>query len=85
MKRRSIAGPVVVRATLLALAAITLLGSGCSARQAYEAGQTWQRNPCLRLADAQDRQRCLERVRMDFDQYQKESGTARGERVEPPR
>lgn len=85
MRHRPIPSLGGIRTTVLALVAAALLAAGCSARQAYETGQAWQRNECLRLPDAQDRQRCLERVRMDFDQYQKESGAARGQRVEPPR
>ncbi len=53
---------------------IALLCTGCSSQQLFTTGQAWQRQQCDRLADAQDRQRCLERAAVDYDRYRRESG-----------
>ncbi len=49
-----------------------LLLAGCSAQQTYQAGQTWQRNECQKLNDAQARGRCLESASAAYDTYQRQ-------------
>ena len=49
--------------------------AGCSAQQTYMAGQTWQRNECQRLNDAQARAKCLESANASFDAYQRQLET----------
>lgn len=55
----------------------------CSGRQTYELGQAWQRDRCLRIADAEARGRCLESADMPYEQYQRQS-TDRPEELRPP-
>jgi hypothetical protein len=45
---------------------------GCSTQQTYQAGQTWQRNECQKMVDAQARGRCLESASASFDAYQRQ-------------
>ncbi|MBU1236690.1 MAG: hypothetical protein KJ634_11825 [Gammaproteobacteria bacterium] len=54
--------------------AVLLLGNlaGCSSRQWYAAGQNYQRNQCERLPDMGERQRCLEKANMSYEEYEKE-------------
>ncbi|ACB35930.1 conserved hypothetical protein [Leptothrix cholodnii SP-6] len=66
---------------LLTLAAATFLGA-CSSRMAYESGQAMQRNACDKIIDMQERQRCMARVNMPYDKYQREADEARGGAVE---
>lgn len=62
------------------LAALALLATGgCSSQQAYGVGQAWQRNECYKLAEMNDRQRCLKEADRSYDSYQKDTeslGTA---------
>ncbi|HEY9193633.1 MAG TPA: hypothetical protein VIO81_12235 [Methyloversatilis sp.] len=51
----------------------TLLSSGCSARQAYETGQAWQRNHCDRIVDFEERRRCLEAADVPYDSYRRQT------------
>lgn len=53
---------------------------GCSSQQLYESGQTWQRNRCNQIFDAQERIRCLESTSTSFEEYQRESEAARNAR-----
>jgi hypothetical protein len=46
--------------------------SGCSTQQTYQAGQTWQRNECQKMADVQARGRCLDSASASFDAYQRQ-------------
>jgi hypothetical protein len=45
---------------------------GCSTQQTYQAGQTWQRNECQKMVDAQARGRCLDSASASFDAYQRQ-------------
>ena len=62
-------------AGLLALA-------GCSSQQLYGAGQGWQQQECQRLADAQERQRCMSSASRSYEEYRREAEAAR-RRSEP--
>lgn len=46
--------------------------TGCTARQLYASGQSWQRNQCFRLVDTVQRKQCLARTWMPYDQYKRE-------------
>jgi hypothetical protein len=46
--------------------------AACSAQQLYAGGQAWQRNQCFKLVDAVQRERCLARTRVPYDQYERE-------------
>ena len=50
-----------------------LLSSGCSARQAYETGQAYQRNRCDRMVDFEERRRCLETADVPYDSYRRQT------------
>lgn len=56
---------ITLLAALLALAA-------CSPMQWYTAGRQWQRDSCLRLPEAAQRERCLRDAAMPFETYQRE-------------
>jgi hypothetical protein len=47
--------------------------SGCSSQQMYASGQGYQRNQCERLPDMGERQRCLEKANMSYEEYKKET------------
>lgn len=57
---------------ILACVAAATLTSACSSRQAYDSGQAWQRNECNRIADAQERQRCMNSASTSYDSYQRQ-------------
>jgi len=52
--------------------------SGCSSQALYASGQGWQKEQCLKLMDAQERGRCLDRLKMPHDEYQRQSGAVGG-------
>jgi hypothetical protein len=47
--------------------------SGCSSQQMYASGQGYQRNQCERLPDMGERQHCLEKANMSYEQYRRET------------
>ncbi|AOW13716.1 hypothetical protein LPB72_12180 [Hydrogenophaga crassostreae] len=62
-------------------AAATLLTAlatlaGCSAQQGYAGAQSWKRNQCSKIVDAQERLRCLREADQSYDSYQKEAEAA---------
>ena len=62
-------------AALPALATLVpLFASGCTAQQAYETGQAWQRNKCDRIVDFEERRRCLEAADVPYDSYRRQTG-----------
>jgi len=53
-----------------ALAAMVLASLGaCSAQQTYYAGQAWQRGECLNIIDTDERDRCIARTRLAYEDY----------------
>ena len=60
------------RAFLLVLPLVITL-AGCSSQQLYRVGQGWQRNECFKIADHQERSRCLASASTSYEEYQKES------------
>lgn len=61
--------PVNPVAVLVAFAAAAATVSGCSGRQAYDAGYGWRMHECQKVLDDYERARCLETARMDYDTY----------------
>jgi hypothetical protein len=61
-----------------AIAFLIVLGavSACTPQQRYATGQNYQRNQCERLPDMGERQRCLEKANMSYEEYRKESQAA---------
>ncbi|AGX86828.1 hypothetical protein Cenrod_0721 [Candidatus Symbiobacter mobilis CR] len=59
-------------ATILVLPVTVALGS-CTSQQLYGVGQSWQRNECLKIADQQERSRCLSSASTSYEQYKRES------------
>jgi hypothetical protein len=45
--------------------------SACSARQGYASAQSWQRNQCIKIVDAQARIQCLRDADASYEDYQK--------------
>jgi hypothetical protein len=66
-RRVGLAGVAVIAAAVL---------GGCSTEQVYGAGQTWQRNQCEQLADANQRDRCIAGTDMTYPQYEARRRTA---------
>lgn len=66
--------------TLPGISALALLVAlalpGCSNRQIYEGLQAGQRNECQRLAEP-ERNKCLERANLRYDDYEKERDKAK--------
>ncbi|NRF67003.1 hypothetical protein HLB44_08420 [Aquincola sp. S2] len=63
---------------LLSLAALGLLGAGCSTSHWYNQVQGAQYDKCESLANTEDRRRCKEATRPDADKYAKERDASRG-------
>jgi hypothetical protein len=61
--------------TCAALLLLTL--AGCSWQQAFQSAQGWQRNQCYRLPEQTDRERCLASNSMSYDEYRRNSDTAK--------
>ena len=60
----------------LILVGATLLG-GCSAQQLYATGQAWQKQECSKIADGQERGRCLASTQTSYEDYKRQSEAAR--------
>lgn len=60
-----------------ALAALALLAAGCSTRELYAVGQGWQRQECVKIADAAQRERCMASAARSYEEYQREVDAAR--------
>ena len=61
-------------ATLLLVLSLLVvaIGAGCSARQAYDSAQGWQRNACNRIVDAIERERCIASATTSYDDYHRQ-------------
>lgn len=59
----------------IAIALLIVLGavSACTSQQRYASGQNYQRNQCERLPDMGERQRCLEKANMSYEEYKRET------------
>ena len=66
-------------AAFTALAALVTL-TGCSAQQGYAGAQSWKRNQCSKIVDAQERIRCLREAEQPYDSYQKQAEDAKSAR-----
>jgi hypothetical protein len=62
-------------AAAIVLAALPAL-TGCSAQQGYAGAQSWKRNQCSKIVDAQERIRCLREADISYDNYNKASEAA---------
>jgi hypothetical protein len=52
---------------------MTLVSFGCSSRQMYYTGQAWQQNQCNRMIDDSERQRCLIKSNMSYEDYKRQT------------
>lgn len=59
---------------ILTLGAATLIG--CSSKQLYQTGQSWQENQCFRIDDIPARNRCLSDASVPYEQYQRDVDAA---------
>jgi hypothetical protein len=59
----------------IAIALLIVLGaaSACTSQQMYASGQGYQRNQCERLPDMGERQRCLEKANVSYEEYKRET------------
>ena len=51
--------------------------SSCSAQQAYDVGQAWQRNECYKIVDAQEHARCMASTSLSYDEYKRRTEAAK--------
>ena len=68
-------GNAVKRA--LVTVVVLLVASGCTTRQAYYSTQTWQRNECNKLIDQNERDRCIGRTSLTFEDYKRQTEDGR--------
>ena len=47
------------------------LAGACSSQQIYDSAQSWRRNECNRIADADQKERCIREANRSYDAYQK--------------
>ncbi len=52
---------------------ITLALSGCSSRFMYNTVQGWQQNQCNRWIDENERERCLSKASMSYEDYKRQT------------
>lgn len=64
------------RIVVLGVLGLVALLSGCSSAAWYAAGQSYQRNQCLKIPNLDERQRCLDKVNTDYNTYTKETSPA---------
>ena len=64
---------------LTALVIVMTAVSGCSWQQAYSSTHGWQRNQCNRLVDQTERERCVAKTSMSYDDYQRKTEGAKKE------
>jgi hypothetical protein len=57
-----------------AAALLASLLTACSAEQAYNAGQAWQRNQCAGIPDKAEYDRCVSNTGGSYDAYRRETG-----------
>ena len=50
-----------------------LILAGCSAEQAYHAGQGWQRNECARIPQKAEYDRCMAGASGSYESYKRET------------
>jgi hypothetical protein len=62
-------GPRVNAVHAAACLALTLLASGCSPEQVYNAAAGWRRNECYKIVDVEQRDRCLKEADRSYDAY----------------
>jgi hypothetical protein len=68
-------GNAVKRA--LVTVVVLLVASGCTTQQAYYSTQTWQRNECNKLIDQNERDRCIGRTSLTFEDYKRQTEDGR--------
>ena len=64
-------------AMTVAAAAMLLGASGCTWQHAYSAVQGWQRNECNRLVEQTERERCLGKANMSYEEYRRQTEGAK--------
>ena len=52
---------------------LALLVAGCSAEQAYHAGQGWQQNQCMRIPGKAEYDRCMAEAGQSYHSYKRET------------
>ena len=58
---------------LIVLTTDTLALAAGSSQELYGAGQAWQKQECARMADAQERGRCMASASRSYEDYKRES------------
>ncbi len=64
------------RIVVLGVLSLVTLVSGCSSAAWYSAGQSYQRNECLKVPNQAERERCLDNANTDYNTYTKETSPA---------
>jgi len=53
-----------------------LSAAGCTAEQAYNTGQAYQRNQCAQMPDKTDYERCVRNADGSYDSYKRQTEPA---------
>lgn len=64
----------MIRPTTLVALTLAATLAACSSQQLYSAGRNAQRAECMKRADPQERDRCLQDAGMSYETYRRESG-----------
>lgn len=78
----AVKNPASLVHTLVKLMAVVCLSciatlQGCSSQQIYGAGQAWQRQECNKIADAQERGRCMASASSSYEEYKRQAEAAK--------
>lgn len=69
-----------MKKSLVILLCSTVLPA-CSSQQLfgslYSSAQNWQRDQCVRIADHQERERCMASTSKTYEEYKAQSGAAK--------
>jgi flagellar motility protein MotE (MotC chaperone) len=68
-------GPKPLRVASWLLLGLVIGVGACTSDQRYGAVQTWQRQNCLKIQDAAERQRCLQQADLSRERYEQERDT----------
>lgn len=72
-----------MKKSLVILLCSTVL-SACSSQQLfgslYSSAQNWQRDQCVRIADHQERERCMASTSKTYEEYKAQSGAAKDDK-----
>ena len=66
--------------TTFLLLALTIGSVACASKELYAAGQSWQRQECIKIPDLAQRERCMASAARSYEDDQREAAGARSGR-----